>query len=638
MRVTDQTKHNMVQQNLNTSTEELQNLMIGLSNGKKLNKPSDDPVGAAKVQDFHTSIDRSKNLEKNLGSDKVWLNSTEGAVSQIAETIIKLKEASLKGATDGVSVEERSALSKEIEMITRELVKLTNKKEGKLHVFSGTKTFTEPLTMNDKRQEGQLHFDGLRAKTDFVFQPIDQSKALNDVLPPVTNEEAPELPPLPPIKPGVLEILVEPKLVYDAEGNLVAPAKPAEEAAPEPKPQLDLDGNPVLDEEGNPVMLKGEPQLDADGNPVLDEEGNPVLVEPPPAAPVGEPSAPQPVSVVITGQETVLELVKKINDGFISANQFKEDPSSPLGYETKLYAQIGADNRIYLDPAAEHTLKFGEDQTGVLKALGFKFMGQAPGSAPISGSEGENAQPVVQDSVGYDEFAPVFDGYSKQPYMVRVIKPGTYGNARYVVSDDEGKTWSPAQVLNKNNEIFNPDGKASDQVRLQFTAPGEPYFMEGLEFQFDGNSFVEYHGNDVVKKVPLDNGIKVALNTTAKDLLWAKEGDPETVNTFEVLNRLIEALDEDDQDTVAKSIAELDTAHNQVLKVLAEVGTRGIELESSQDRLAQNIDYKGAEMSEIEDMDLAKGSIDLNQAELKHKSGLDAASRLIQPSLVQFLK
>ena len=159
MRVTDQTKNNAVQKSLSTNAEELQNLMVGMANGKKLNKPSDDPVGAALVQDFHTSIDRSKSLEKNIGSDKVWLNATESAVSQISDMVLKIKEMTLKGANGGVTKEERMALSKEIEMMTQDLVKLVNKKEGKLFLFSGTKTLTEPLKLNSKLKEAEIKFD-----------------------------------------------------------------------------------------------------------------------------------------------------------------------------------------------------------------------------------------------------------------------------------------------------------------------------------------------------------------------------------------------------------------------------------------------------------------------------------------------
>ena len=54
--------------------------------------------------------------------------------------------------------------------------------------------------------------------------------------------------------------------------------------------------------------------------------------------------------------------------------------------------------------------------------------------------------------------------------------------------------------------------------------------------------------------------------------------------------------------------------------------------------IEQNIDFKSDELSNIEDMDLAKGATDLNQAELKHQVALDSTARLIQPTLINFLK
>jgi flagellin-like hook-associated protein FlgL len=63
-----------------------------------------------------------------------------------------------------------------------------------------------------------------------------------------------------------------------------------------------------------------------------------------------------------------------------------------------------------------------------------------------------------------------------------------------------------------------------------------------------------------------------------------------------------------------------------------------IELESSEERLENDVDFKAEELSKIEDMDLAKGATDLNQAELKHQVALDSTARLIQPTLINFLK
>jgi len=94
-------------------------------------------------------------------------------------------------------------------------------------------------------------------------------------------------------------------------------------------PLLDEDGNPVLDDNGNPVMttitttqpIEGAngallaPVLDANGDPVLDTNGDPVMapVDPTdPATPMplggtGEVTDPQQITVLVDGQEVVLQ-------------------------------------------------------------------------------------------------------------------------------------------------------------------------------------------------------------------------------------------------------------------------------------------------------------------------------------------
>jgi flagellar hook-associated protein 3 FlgL len=112
----------------------------------------------------------------------------------------------------------------------------------------------------------------------------------------------------------------------------------------------------------------------------------------------------------------------------------------------------------------------------------------------------------------------------------------------------------------------------------------------------------------------------------------------ETVNIFDVMNRLKELLEDDDEMAVQKSIFELNDAVNQVLDKRSQIGSTFKELEASEDRIESSIDFKSSELSKLEDMDLAKGAVDLNNAELKHKVALDSAARLIQPTLINFLK
>lgn len=637
MRVTELTKHNAVNKNLNTNSEELQELMIGISNGKVLNKPSDDPVGAAKVQDFRTSINHSKTLEKNISADKVWLNSNEETVKQIIDTLMHVKDLALEGANGATTPEGRSTLAHEVKLIANDLIKLGNKREGKLYVFSGTKTFTKPLSVNEKLLEPTIKFYGTRIKSNEKIIPLDQKK------------------PLTGIGPGTFTIFLDESPEYLAETRI------NEMNQLEEIPSEEAPATPEGETAAGPVQPGAE--LSAEDFAVEQATG-------------------KQIQIVLTGTESIQEIVKKINEAAVEEGEYVEDPHSPIGYKTKLAAQVGIDNSIYIDPTKGINVRFGEDSTGFFNRLKFSTIGNPDvtltGTAVITGPGTETTEdgtettgevplttpetPEVQAAATEEaaetagaqqatqpkpsvlieldpaEFGAEFFGYSKDKYLVRVIKGGSYGVAQYTVSDDLGKTWSQPRVLNQKNEIFNPNGKASNKIHLEFKARGKPFFREGTEFQYTGNEFVTYHGNEQIKEVLVDNGIKVALNINAMQLFKEEPGNSDSVDVFDMMNRLTEALEDDDQQAVMKSIDDIDKSINQVLKIRSQIGSIFKELESSEERIAQNVDFKRDELSKLEDMDLAKGAVDLNKAELKQKTALDASARLIQPTLIDFLR
>lgn len=586
MRVTELTKYSAVQQNLNRNSEELQDLMIGLSNGKKLNKPSDDPVGAAKVQDFHTSIDHSKTLEKNISADKVWLNTTEATIQQITNSLKHVKVLALNGSNGASTKEHRDSLASEIKLITKDLLDLGNKKEGKLFLFSGTKTFTKPLEMRPSIVESNTRFFDTRIKSSEKIIPLDQDK------------------PLAGIKPGSFTIFLNESLQTNPN-ETTSETKEVEKST---------------EEVGNNLPAKSEENSEIEDGKITEEtELN-----------------PRSITITLDGNESLKEIIKKINTAAIAEQNYEEDLHSPSGFKAGIYAEIGIDNAVYLDPASGVNLQFGEDTTGFLKFMKFSTMGQTFKS---STETGDTELPQIE-AIGIDPsvFEAIFDGYGKEEYLVRVMKGGTYGVAQFIVSDDGGKTWSQTKLLQKQNEIFNPEGKASNKVKLQFKAKGEPYFMEGLEFQFQGNEFVQYNGNEQIKEVIIDNGIKVALNINGRQLFYETPADEESVNIFDMLNRLQASLEDDDQLAVMKSLEDINRSINQVLSWRSQIGSTYKELEASEERIETNIDFKSEELSKLEDMDLAKGAIDLNNAELKRNVALDSAARLIQPTLINFLK
>jgi len=562
MRVTEQTKHSAVRSNLSSNANDLQELLIGMSTGRRINKPSDDPVGAALAQDFRTSINHSKTLERNLAADKIWLTTSENTLQQMGSLVQHVKGLALEGGNPTATKEFRQNVAVELKTIVRDLVKLGNKKEGKIHLFSGTKTFTSPLNINEEVLSADIFLDDDTLKSRKQTIPLQQNEPI--------------------------------------EG-----------------------------------MEKGSFYL------ILNDQNESRDVE------EGVESTLSKLRVDVEEGDSLNTVIEKINKAAVKEGGFIPSNVSPLGYETRVMAVIDSKNRVSLEPANNVTLQLeripNEDAKSFLTGL---FSGDKPPNdfLEIMGFEATDPDDISGDILSSrfkadpGEYGANWVGYSNNEYLVRITKGGGYGQAQYIVSENNGKDWSQPKILQRKIEIFNPEGKASDHLQLQFKAGTDPFFKEGMELFFNGNPYVEYQGNDQAKEVIIDNGIKVALNLTARELFYKDPDSADTVNLFDVLHRLIVALDEDAPKTVLKSIGDIDTSMNQLLKGRAQMGALMNELEDSELRIAKSVDYKEEELSKIVDLDMAKAAIDLNAAEMKNKISLDAAARLIQPTLVNFLK
>ena len=93
-----------------------------------------------------------------------------------------------------------------------------------------------------------------------------------------------------------------------------------------------------------------------------------------------------------------------------------------------------------------------------------------------------------------------------------------------------------------------------------------------------------------------------------------------------------------DKSGIQESLDELDTAMDQVVLARAQVGARSKALENSNLSLQKaKVDTMGA-ISQLEDADLYHVVSDMNKNETALKATMQASGKLIQPSLMDFLR
>ena len=108
---------------------------------------------------------------------------------------------------------------------------------------------------------------------------------------------------------------------------------------------------------------------------------------------------------------------------------------------------------------------------------------------------------------------------------------------------------------------------------------------------------------------------------------------------FNTLDKLETAINDDDTESLSGHLLQdIDTSLETVLMYRSQVGARSNRLEAVVSRLdASEINYK-ERLSYAEDVDLAQMITDLKMEESVYRASLAIGARIIQPSLVDYLR
>jgi flagellar hook-associated protein 3 FlgL len=108
---------------------------------------------------------------------------------------------------------------------------------------------------------------------------------------------------------------------------------------------------------------------------------------------------------------------------------------------------------------------------------------------------------------------------------------------------------------------------------------------------------------------------------------------------FDMVMRVRDSLYMDDvEDAGSRAIGGVDLALENVLKYRTELGARANRLDMVKARIIQDTTNMEDILSKNEDVDLAEAITNLRMLELVHRSALGVTARVIQPTLLDFLR
>lgn len=150
MRVTNVMMTNNMKSNINTNKNHLSDLEQQQSTGKKIQRPSDDPIIAVRALKLRTSVSEiTQYYERNIPDARSWMQVTESALSRMDEVYNSINTYCVQGANDPLTAQDRTSIIQNLEELCAQIYQEGNSDYAGRYVFTGFKTDTSLTFDND---------------------------------------------------------------------------------------------------------------------------------------------------------------------------------------------------------------------------------------------------------------------------------------------------------------------------------------------------------------------------------------------------------------------------------------------------------------------------------------------------------
>jgi flagellar hook-associated protein 3 FlgL len=140
-RITNNMRFTTIIDNLNRAQNNYSSLMEQMSSQKKINRPSDDPVGATRVLDYRSVQGSIAQYGRNIENANAWLQLTETKLENIGDLIGQAREAGVNNQSSATA----QVLAQNVGSLLEEILSLANSKFGDRYLFSGSATDSAPF-------------------------------------------------------------------------------------------------------------------------------------------------------------------------------------------------------------------------------------------------------------------------------------------------------------------------------------------------------------------------------------------------------------------------------------------------------------------------------------------------------------
>jgi flagellar hook-associated protein 3 FlgL len=148
MRITNQLQQSNALQNIFRITEDLFAANQRIATGKRINKPSDDPLGMQDTLTLRSSIAQIQQFGRNIDNNRLFLNTADTALDSVSLGLTRARELAEGNIGSTSSAQTRAMAALEIQSILDQAIQEANTQVKGHFIFGGTDILNAPYQAN----------------------------------------------------------------------------------------------------------------------------------------------------------------------------------------------------------------------------------------------------------------------------------------------------------------------------------------------------------------------------------------------------------------------------------------------------------------------------------------------------------
>ena len=150
MRITNRMMTNNMMSNINKNKRNMTALEQQYSTGKKIQKPSEDPIIAVRALKLRTNLSELEQYhEKNIPDAKSWMDVTESSLRTVNGILSSINTYCVQGSTDTLTANDRAAIVENLDQMRQQIYQEGNTNYAGRYVFTGYKTDSSLIFTED---------------------------------------------------------------------------------------------------------------------------------------------------------------------------------------------------------------------------------------------------------------------------------------------------------------------------------------------------------------------------------------------------------------------------------------------------------------------------------------------------------